>query len=77
MAHNSRLLSTSEAAKILAVSPRTINRWAAEGLIPAIQLPSGVRRFRLNDVVAACASERETEPDEEKAQLPMAGKSER
>ncbi|ADG79950.1 DNA binding domain protein, excisionase family OS=Tsukamurella paurometabola (strain ATCC 8368 / DSM / CCUG 35730 / CIP 100753 / JCM 10117 / KCTC 9821 /NBRC 16120 / NCIMB 702349 / NCTC 13040) OX=521096 GN=Tpau_3366 PE=4 SV=1 [Tsukamurella paurometabola] len=47
-----RLVSTSDAARMLSVSPRTINRWAASGKLPAVDLPSGTRRFRLEDIQA-------------------------
>jgi excisionase family DNA binding protein len=47
------LLTTSEVAKMLAVNPATIRRWAEEGSIPSITLPGGgQRRFRRQDVDA-------------------------
>jgi excisionase family DNA binding protein len=47
------LMQVREAAKALGVSENTIRRWEERGLIPAVRLPSGVRRFRREDVEAA------------------------
>jgi excisionase family DNA binding protein len=33
-----RLLSTDEVAVLLAVSPKTVRRWIAEGELPAVKL---------------------------------------
>ena len=46
------LLTPSEAAAILGVSPRTLSRWADENRIPVVILPSGHRRFRPQDINA-------------------------
>lgn len=45
-------LRPSEAAKLLHVSPKTIDRWAADGRIPCIVTLGGHRRFRVDDVLA-------------------------
>jgi excisionase family DNA binding protein len=42
-----------EAARRLHVSPKTINRWANEGLLPCVITLGGHRRFRRHDVDAA------------------------
>ena len=47
------LMQVREAAKALGVSENTIRRWEERGLIPAVRLPSGVRRFRPEDIEAA------------------------
>ena len=39
-----------EAAEILGVHESTLRRWSDEGRLPAVRLPSGVRRFRTEDV---------------------------
>jgi excisionase family DNA binding protein len=44
------LMQVREAAKALGVSENTIRRWEERGLIPAVRLPSGVRRFRREDI---------------------------
>lgn len=49
------LMQVREAANALGVSENTIRRWEQRGLIPAVRLPSGVRRFRPEDVEAAKA----------------------
>jgi excisionase family DNA binding protein len=46
------LLSTREAAAILEVTDETVRRWAADGLIRHVRMPSGVIRFELADIEA-------------------------
>lgn len=46
------LLGVREAAKDLGVHENTLRRWEERGLIRAVRLPSGVRRFRPQDVSA-------------------------
>jgi excisionase family DNA binding protein len=50
MSPTMELLTEREVAARLRVAPSTVGRWAARGLIPVIVLPSGRRRFRLDDV---------------------------
>ena len=50
MAPVNELLTEREVAALLRVAPSTVSRWATKGLIPVIVLPSGRRRFRLDDV---------------------------
>jgi len=47
---NERLLTISQAAKVLGVHPNTLRSWADKGLIAHVKLPSGYRRFRRADV---------------------------
>lgn len=49
------LMQVRQAAQALGVSENTIRRWEDRGLIPAVRLPSGVRRFRPEDIDAAKA----------------------
>lgn len=49
------LMQVREAARALGVSENTIRRWEERGLIPAVRLPSGIRRFRRADVESARA----------------------
>lgn len=44
------LLTTAEVAERLRVSVATVNRYARIGDLPAIVLPGGQRRYRLEDV---------------------------
>jgi excisionase family DNA binding protein len=44
------LLGVREAAQRLEVHENTLRRWEKSGLIRAVKLPTGVRRFRAEDV---------------------------
>jgi excisionase family DNA binding protein len=44
------LLGVREAARRLGVHENTLRRWENTGLIRAVKLPTGVRRFREEDV---------------------------
>jgi excisionase family DNA binding protein len=44
------LLGVREAARRLGVHENTLRRWEQSGLIHAVKLPTGVRRFREEDV---------------------------
>jgi len=46
------LMQVREAARELGVHENTLRRWEERGLIRAVRLPSGVRRFRPEDVAA-------------------------
>jgi excisionase family DNA binding protein len=46
-------LTPGQVARILHVSPQTVNRWANEGRIPCTLTLGGHRRFRRADVDAA------------------------
>lgn len=47
------LLTAREAGEALGgISDETINRWAKQGKLAHITLPSGVRRFRREDIAA-------------------------
>lgn len=46
------LLTTSEVARRLRVSVATVNRYAREGLLRAVVLPGGQRRFAATDIEA-------------------------
>jgi excisionase family DNA binding protein len=46
------LLQVREAARRLGVHENTVRRWEETGYIHAVRLPSGVRRFRQEDVEA-------------------------
>jgi excisionase family DNA binding protein len=45
-------LTPGEAAQVLHVSPKTVNRWANEGRIACIVTLGGHRRFRREDIEA-------------------------
>lgn len=44
------LLGVRKAAEELGVHENTLRRWEEKGLIHAVKLPTGVRRFRREDV---------------------------
>ena len=46
------LLSASQLAARLRVTPRTVLQWHREGRIPGIRISHKVLRFRLTDVVS-------------------------
>ncbi len=50
---NPRYLTSGESARLLNVSQKTVNRWAARGLLPCIVTLGGHRRFRQEDVEKA------------------------
>jgi excisionase family DNA binding protein len=45
-------LTPAEVARIFRVDPKTVGRWAIEGLLPSTRTPGGHRRFRRSDVDA-------------------------
>ena len=45
-----RLLKPGEVAAIFRVDPKTVTRWADDGLILRIKTPGGHNRFRESDV---------------------------
>jgi excisionase family DNA binding protein len=46
------LVSALVAGELLQVSDETVRRWAADGLIRYVRLPSGQIRFRRRDILA-------------------------
>ena len=47
-----QLMQVRQAARALGVHENTVRRWEERGLLQAVRLPSGVRRFRAEDVEA-------------------------
>lgn len=45
-----QLMQVRQAAQALGVHENTIRRWEERGLLHAVRLPSGVRRFRPEDI---------------------------
>ena len=50
MTNPEQLMQVRAAAAQLGVHENTLRRWEKTGLVRAIRLPSGVRRFRLEDI---------------------------
>jgi excisionase family DNA binding protein len=68
-----RYLTPGEAARLLHVSSKTVNRWANEGRIACIVTLGGHRRFRPADVQAVAdrmAGKEESPPAVEEAPKP-------
>ena len=42
---HTKLLTVSQAARLLSISASTLRTWADRGDIPVVRLPSGYRRF--------------------------------
>jgi excisionase family DNA binding protein len=58
-----RFLSPLDVAKLAGVNPRTVIRWADNGMLPlAFRTPGQHRRFRRADVDAFLAAQREPDP---------------
>jgi excisionase family DNA binding protein len=51
-AQMARLMQVRQVARTLGVHENTVRRWEERGLLHAVRLPSGVRRFRPDDVEA-------------------------
>ena len=45
-----RVLTRAEVARMFAVRPDTVTRWADEGRLPSFRTPGGTRRFYADDV---------------------------
>ena len=45
-----KLLRISEAAARLGVHPTTLRTWADKGMVAMVKLPSGYRRFRVEEI---------------------------
>jgi excisionase family DNA binding protein len=48
--HLVALVGVRHAAELLGVHENTLRRWEQKGLIRAVKLPTGIRRFRREDV---------------------------
>ena len=49
-AEEDEYLGPGDVARVLHVSPKTVSRWAAQGLLPCLVTLGGHRRFRRQDV---------------------------
>lgn len=47
-----QLMQVRQVARTLGVHENTVRRWEERGLLHAVRLPSGVRRFRPDEVQA-------------------------
>lgn len=44
------LVGITKAAEIVGVHPNTLRVWADKGIVPHVKLPSGYRRFAIEDL---------------------------
>jgi excisionase family DNA binding protein len=51
------LMTVAEVAAMFRVSDETIHRWCRSGTLPFIPMPSGLKRFRREEVEAILAGE--------------------
>jgi excisionase family DNA binding protein len=58
MEYDDRLLKPSEVAEVFGVDPKTVVRWANDGRIVSVRLPSGRHRFRQSVVDAVLEADR-------------------
>jgi len=52
MSNHEELLTPGEVAKLFAVDPKTVSRWANSGKITAVKTLGGHRRFRAAEIRA-------------------------
>lgn len=48
----SDFISVNEIAQRFGISRMTVTRWADDGILPCLKLPTGTRRFRRADIEA-------------------------
>lgn len=56
LAADAAYLTPGQAARVLGVSPKTVNRWANDGRIPCAMTLGGHRRFRAEVIQAVATS---------------------
>ncbi len=56
---NPRLMSVSEAAGYLGVSPASLRKWSNQGLVPVYRTPGGQRRYSVEGLDEFMRSMRE------------------
>ncbi len=47
-----KTIGISRAAEVLGVHPNTLRKWADDGMVPYLKLPSGHRRFVVEEIEA-------------------------
>jgi excisionase family DNA binding protein len=46
------LMTVAEVAERLRISDETVHRWSRDGLLPVVRLPTGLKRYRREDIEA-------------------------
>lgn len=55
MTQVSPFLTPGEVAELYGTTAETVRRWAKEGLIPSVVMPSGRRKYRRDEIESALA----------------------
>lgn len=50
------LLTTDQVASLLQVTPRTVRRWARDGVLPRVRIGGRITRYRAHDVASLIAT---------------------
>jgi excisionase family DNA binding protein len=56
MSNQDELMTPGEVAKLFAVDPKTVSRWATAGKISSVRTLGGHRRFRADEIRAMLAA---------------------
>ena len=64
MSNHEELLTPGEVARLFAVDPKTVSRWANSGKITTVKTLGGHRRFRAAEIRAMLAANQVTDLDD-------------
>ena len=64
MSNHDELLTPGQVAKLFAVDPKTVSRWANAGKISSVKTLGGHRRFRAVEIRAMFAAHQESGLDD-------------
>ncbi|MFZ9283849.1 MAG: BldC family transcriptional regulator [Candidatus Nanopelagicales bacterium] len=64
MSNHDELLTPGQVAKLFAVDPKTVSRWANAGKISSVKTLGGHRRFRAVEIRAMLAAHQESGLDD-------------
>jgi excisionase family DNA binding protein len=64
MSNHDELLTPGQVAKLFAVDPKTVSRWANAGKISSVKTLGGHRRFRAVEIRAMLAANQHSDLDD-------------
>ena len=64
MSNHEELMTPGQVAKLFAVDPKTVSRWANSGKITTVKTLGGHRRFRAAEIRAMLAANQVTDLDD-------------
>lgn len=64
MSNHEELMTPGQVAKLFAVDPKTVSRWANSGKITTVKTLGGHRRFRAAEIRAMLAANQVTDMDD-------------